>query len=129
MPGRGRPAGQAKPGCEGGRNKKKYRCQANGCNVTPRGNDLANHYKAKTDWDEVKKMAAAVGDAALEKMLQQAGPHTRYIFQKGYSEKRLPHWANHVMVKEPEAEESIAGPGQPKIGGFFQVRNPVIDKI
>lgn len=122
--------GQAKPGCEGGRNKKKYRCQANGCKVTPRGNDLASHYKTKTDWVQVKNMAAAVGDAALERMLQQAGPHnTRYIFEKGYSEKRLPHWANHVMVKEPEAEEGSAGPRQLKIAGFFQVRNPVIGGI
>jgi hypothetical protein len=121
--------GQAKPGCEGGRNKKKYMCKANGCKVTPRGNDLANHYNAKTDWVQVKKMGAAVGDAALEKMLQQAGPHTTYIFEKGYSKKRLPHWANHVMVKEPEAEASSAGPRQLKIGRFFQVSNPAIGGI
>jgi hypothetical protein len=46
-------------GLEGGRSKKKYRCQASGCCVTPR--DLSQHYKSKTDWvvEELPELQAA----------------------------------------------------------------------
>jgi hypothetical protein len=113
------------PGLEGGRSKKKYRCQASGCGVTPRGSDLSQHYKSKTDWDKVKRMNAAMGTAALEKLLQEADPHTRFIFEKHYAENRLPTYTSHIMVNETEVtvEGSNAGTKQLKIGGFFQVRN------
>ena len=52
------------PGLDGGKSKKKYRCQASGCGVTPRGCDLSQHYKSKTDWDMVNKMKAAMGTPA-----------------------------------------------------------------
>ena len=108
---------------EGGRSKKKYRCQASGCGVTPRGCDLSQHYKSKTDWDIVKKMKAAMGTAAREKLLQEADPHTRFIIEKHYAENRLPTYTSHVMVNEVTVEGSNAGPKQMKMDGFFQVRH------
>ena len=67
------------PGCEGGRNKQKYRCQAIGCSTTPRGNDLMNHYKWMTDWQMFDRMKAAVGNVALAKLLVLADPHKVYF--------------------------------------------------
>ena len=48
-------------GLEGGRSKKKYRCQASGCGMTPCGSDLSQHYKSKTDWvvEELPELQAA----------------------------------------------------------------------
>ena len=74
----------------GGRTKQKYRCKADGCQVTPMGVNLAKHYKVNTDWVLLKELKACVGDAALKKKMDQTDPHTRYIFEKGYSKKRLP---------------------------------------
>ena len=58
---------------------------------------LSKHYKVKvkvtvnTDWLLVKELKACVGDEAVKKKLDQANPHTRYIFKKGYSKERPPH--------------------------------------
>ena len=53
--------------------KKKYRCNAAGCTVTPRGCDLPKHYKTKTNWDKVIKLRAVMGTAALERQLSAVG--------------------------------------------------------
>ena len=58
----------------GGRTKQKYRCKADGCQVTPMGVNLAKHYKVNTDWVLLKELKACVGDAALKKKLDQADP-------------------------------------------------------
>ena len=84
----------------GGRTRQKYRCKADGCQVTPMGVNLAKHYKVNTDWVLLRELKACVGDAALKKKLDQADPHTRYIFEKGYSKKTLPHWSHHARVTE-----------------------------
>ena len=34
----------------GGRTRQKYRCKADGCQVTPMGVNLAKHYMVNTDW-------------------------------------------------------------------------------
>jgi hypothetical protein len=111
------------PGLEGGKSKKKYRCQASGCGVTPRGCDLSQHYKSKTDWDVVRRMKAAMGTAARDKLVQEADPHTRFIIEKHYDENRLPTYTSHVMVHEVTVVGSNTDPKQLKIGGFFQVIN------
>ena len=87
----------------GGRTRQKYRCKADGCQVTPMGVNLAKHYKVNTDWVLLKELKACVGDAALKKKMDQTDPHTRYIFEKGYSKKRLPHCSHHARV-------TMAGP-------------------
>ena len=80
--------------------------------------DLSQHYKSKTDWDIVKRMKAAMGMAAREKLLQEADPHTRFIIEKHYAENRLPTYTSHVMVNEVTVEVSNAGPKQLKMDGF-----------
>ena len=57
----------------GGRTKQKYRCKADGCQVTPMGVNLAKHYKVNTDWVLLKELKACVGDAALKKKMDQTG--------------------------------------------------------
>ena len=46
----------------GGRTRQKYRCKADGCQVTPMGVNLAKHYNACTDWVLFNKLKACVGD-------------------------------------------------------------------
>ena len=54
----------------GGRTRQKYKCKADGCQVTPTGVNLSKHYKVNTDWVLLKELKACVGDAALKKKLQ-----------------------------------------------------------
>ena len=42
----------------GGRTRQKYRCKADGCQVTPMGVNLAKHYKVNTDWVLLKELKA-----------------------------------------------------------------------
>ena len=49
----------------GGRTRQKYRCKADGCQVTPMGVNLAKHYKVNTDWVLLKELKACVGDLTL----------------------------------------------------------------
>ena len=72
-----------------------------------------------------------MGDAALKKKLDQADPHTRYIFEKGYSKKTLPHWSHHARVtetlvtrEEDGGNVGITGQKKKKINQFFQVGVP-----
>ena len=51
----------------GGRTRQKYKCKADGCQVTPMGVNLSKHYKVNTDWVLLKELKACVGDAALKK--------------------------------------------------------------
>ena len=96
-----------------------YRCKASGCDATPGGSHLAQHYNNKTKWELFTKLQSAVGAAAVEKLRSLADPHTLFIFDKGYSKKRLPTWQTHTMVKE------IASSGQQEtISKFFQVSSP-----
>ena len=63
-----------------------------------------------------------MGDEALRRKLDQTDPHTRYIFEKGYSKKRLPHWSNHARVTETvDTREEDEGQKKKKIHQFFQV--------
>jgi len=119
----------------GGRTKQKYRCKADGCQVTPMGVNLAKHYKVNTDWVLLKELKACVGDAALKKKMDQTDPHTRYIFEKGYSKKRLPHWSHHARVTETlvtreEDGGNVVNTGQKKkINQFFQVGVPTFFEV
>ena len=38
----------------GGRTRQKYKCRADGCQVTPMGVDLLKRYKVDTDWVLIK---------------------------------------------------------------------------
>ena len=115
----------------GGRTRQKYKCKAVGCEVTPMGVNLSKHYNVNTDWMLMKELKACVGNEAVKKKLDQADPHTRYIFEKGYSKKKLPHWSNHARITETVAtrqEEGgnvgVMGQKKKKIDQFFQVGKP-----
>ena len=105
---------------------QKYRCNAAGCAITPRGCDLPTHYKTKSNWDTVRELRASMGTSALEKQLEAADPHTRFCFQQGYTEKKLPRWESHVSVKvvsgREEGEGASTGPKQSKLTDLFQVK-------
>ena len=95
------------------------------------GVNLAKHYKVNTDWVLLKELKACVGDAALKKKLDQADPHTRYIFEKGYSKKTLPHWSHHARVtetlvtrEEDGGNVGITGQKKKKINQILQVGVP-----
>ena len=106
----------------GGHTRQKYKCRADGCQVTPMGVNLSKHYQVNTDWVQLKELKACVGDEALRKKLDQTDPHTRFIFEKGYSKTRLPHWSNHARVKETvDTREEDEGQKKKKIHQFFQV--------
>ena len=47
----------------GGQTRQKYKCKADGCQVTPMGVNLSKHYKVNTDWVLLKELKACVGDA------------------------------------------------------------------
>ena len=79
----------------GGRTRQKYRCKADGCQVTPMGVNLEKHYKVNTDWVLLKELKACVGDAALKKKMDQTDPHTRYIFK---SDDKVKHLADEQTV-------------------------------
>ena len=51
--------------------------------------ELNKHDKVNTDWFLMKELKACMGDEALKKKLEQTDPHTRNIFEKGYSKKML----------------------------------------
>ena len=82
-------------GGDGGRTRQKYRCKADGCQVTPMGVNLAKHYKVNSDWVILKELKACVGDAALKKKMDQTDPHTRYIFE---SDDKVKHLADEQTV-------------------------------
>ena len=42
----------------GGRTRQKYRCKADGCQVTPMGVNLAKHGKVNIDWVFLKELKA-----------------------------------------------------------------------
>jgi hypothetical protein len=109
---------------------QKYRCNAAGCAITPRGCDLPTHYKTKSNWDTVRELRAAMGTSALEKQLEAADPHTRFCFQQGYTEKKLPRWESHVSVKvvsgREEGEGASTAPKQSKLTDLFQVKKQFI---
>ena len=103
--------------------KKLYRCNAVGCSVTPRGCDLPKHYQTKTNWETVQKLRVTMGTSALEKQLEAADPHTKFCFQQGYTEKKLPRWESHVSVKVNivSGDRGETGPKQSKLTELFQV--------
>ena len=88
------------PGCVGGKSKKKYKCNSTGCTVTPQGKDLPRHYLAKTNWDLLAKLRAAMGDSEVEELLKETDPHTEFIYRRNYTKTRLPEYRTHVRVKE-----------------------------
>ena len=96
MSGRGR---VAKPGSDKGAAHLNYKCQVEGCTVTPRGNNVGRHYMKKTDWELVEKLRAAVGDSEVLKYLAGADNHTEFIFRRGYTKNRLPTFNTHATVK------------------------------
>ena len=111
MSGKGR---VTKPGCEGGVSHLKYKCQVEGCTVTPWGSDVGRHYKNRTDWELVSKLRATVGDAEVHKYLAGADKHTEFIYRRGYTKNRLPTFNTHVGLK------TVCQPGQGS-GRFLQV--------
>ena len=79
-------------------------------------------------------MRNCVGTDAVEAMKNRADPHTRYIFEQGYTEDKLPSWRVHAVVREegtggePEdgigAGEGASGSDQRTLASFgFGSRN------
>ena len=59
----------------GGRTRQKYRCKADGCQVTPMGVNLAKHYKVNTDWVLLKELkACTMGEQWLLKQFSLNHP-------------------------------------------------------
>ena len=69
----------------GGRTRQKYKCRADGCQVTPMEFNLSKHSRVNNDWMLMKELNACVGDEALRWKLDQTDPHTGYIFEKVWS--------------------------------------------
>lgn len=93
--------------------RAQYKCH--GCELHLRGSDLPRHYREKTNWDQLIKLKACVGEQALSSELHRTDSHTSFIFKEKYSRDNLPTWRTHVQWKG--AEENAAG--QQKIKHFF----------
>ena len=105
----------------GGEQKSKmnYRCKVEGCSVTPRGCDVPKHYKTKTDWEKVTELREVMGGAILERQLKQVDGHTRFCFEQGFTETKLPRWQTHVPVPaSSEGESSGSGLKQARLEHF-----------
>ena len=61
--------------------------------------ELNKHDNVNTNWLLMKELKACMGDEALKKKLHLTDPHTKYIFEKGFSKKMLP-WSNRARVTE-----------------------------
>ena len=57
----------------GGRTRQKYKCRADGCQVTPMGVNLSKHYKVNTDWVLMKELKVFGITLRMENL------HRRYI--------------------------------------------------
>ena len=80
---------QSVPGLDGGRSRQLYHCRVEGCEQTPSGRYLAQHYKNSADWRAFKQLKAAVGNKELTRLKGLAEPHTLFLFENGYNENLI----------------------------------------
>ena len=77
---------QSVPGLDGGRSRQLYHCRVEGCEQTPPGRYIAQHYKCLADWEAFKQLKAAVGNDELTRLKEKVEPHTLFLFENGYSD-------------------------------------------
>ena len=81
----GRPAALV----EGGKSTQYYVCEA--CPAKVISYNLKKHYKEKTNFDLLAKLKGG-------EVIENVDPHTQFMWEKGYTEKKLPSYLNHKMV-------------------------------
>ena len=81
----GRPAALV----EGGKSTQLYFCEA--CPAKVKSFHLKKHYKDKTNFE----LLARLKDG---EEVEGVDPHTRYMYEKGYSQSKLPSYFTHKMV-------------------------------
>ena len=59
----------------------KYHCGVEGCLVQPRSNDLAGHYRNRTNFKLLEKLYAGSSETA-DKILPKVDSHTRSVVYK-----------------------------------------------
>ena len=82
----GRPAALV----EGGKSTQYYVCEA--CPAKVKAFHLKKHYKDKTNFALLAKLKDG------KKVVQHVDPHTRFMWEKGYTEKNPPSYLTHKMV-------------------------------
>ena len=68
-----------------------YHCDV--CNAAIVSYDLKNHYKSKTNFVQLTMLMDR------EEVVGEIGPHTRYMWEKGFTEANLPSYRYHKMQK------------------------------
>ena len=71
----------------GGKARQKYICDV--CQTPVISYDLKNHYKSKTNWEQLKKLQMGV-DESNDEELGEIEAHTYYMYKNGYTESKLP---------------------------------------
>ena len=74
---------------EGGKSTQYYYCEA--CPAKVMSFHLKKHYKEKTNFDLLGRLRDG-------EVIEGVDPHTRYMWEKGYTEKNLPSYFTHKMV-------------------------------
>ena len=77
--------------CPGGVARQLYHCDV--CNAAIVSYDLKSHYKSKTDFVQLQRLVDG------EEVVGEIGPHTRYMWEKGFTEENLPSYRYHKMQK------------------------------
>ena len=77
--------------------RAKYHCDV--CDEAVISYDLKNHYKAKTDFEQLKKLRDGKEEKLVELELGKINEHTKYMLRKGYSKFNLPSYKNHRREK------------------------------
>ena len=74
--------------------KVKRVCKATNCRNMPKGTDLARHYRNMTDFNKLKELLNMSKENAKKKAAT-VDAHTRFMFENGYSESKMPSWTDH----------------------------------
>ena len=71
----------------GGKARQKYICDV--CQTPVISYDLKNHYKSKTNWEQLKKLQMGEDESNVEE-LEDIKAHTYCMYKNGYTESKLP---------------------------------------
>ena len=71
----------------GGKARQKYICDV--CQTPVISYDLKNHYKLKTNWEQLKKLQMGEDESNVEE-LEDIEAHTYYMYKNSYTESKLP---------------------------------------
>ena len=59
--------------------RQKYLCDV--CETPIISYDVKNHYKSKTNWEQLKKLQMGVEEKNVIEELGEIGPHTLYMYK------------------------------------------------